>query len=155
MKKGGVSESTIITGPSKSVLVYVLHSLEYILGLARFRVFVSKLKKCAIFGTSRPFAVLFSHSFFTFKWQFNWFSYFTGLSQKLSKNITDILFLCRFISLLIKNSKWKWNQLSNFNTSAVAKHWPSHAEVKKNVERKKHLNKSLNFLGNSKTSAAG
>ena len=44
MKKGGGSESTIIIGPSKSVLVYALHSLEYVLGLARFRVFVPKLK---------------------------------------------------------------------------------------------------------------
>ena len=43
MKKGGGSESTIIVGPSKSVLVYALHSLEYVLGLARFRVFVAKL----------------------------------------------------------------------------------------------------------------
>ena len=30
MKKGGGSESTIIVGPSKSVLVYALHSLEYV-----------------------------------------------------------------------------------------------------------------------------
>ena len=43
MKKGGGSESTIIIGPSKSVLVYALHSLEYVLGLARFREFVPKL----------------------------------------------------------------------------------------------------------------
>ena len=43
MKKGGASQSTIIIGPSKSVLVYALHSLEYVLGLAQFRVFVSKL----------------------------------------------------------------------------------------------------------------
>ena len=43
MKKGDGSKSTIIIGPSKSVLVYVLHSLEYVLGLARFRVFVPKL----------------------------------------------------------------------------------------------------------------
>ena len=43
MKKGDGSESTIIVGPSKSVLVYALHSLEYVLGLARFRVFVPKL----------------------------------------------------------------------------------------------------------------
>ena len=43
MKKGGGSVSTIIVGPSKSVLVYALHSLEYVLGLARFRVFVPKL----------------------------------------------------------------------------------------------------------------
>ena len=43
MKKGGGSESTIIVGPSKSVLVYALHSLEYVLGLGRFRVFVPKL----------------------------------------------------------------------------------------------------------------
>ena len=28
MKKGGGSESAIIVGPSKSVLVYALHSLE-------------------------------------------------------------------------------------------------------------------------------
>ena len=42
MKKGG-SASTIIIGPSKSVLVYALHSIEYVLGLARFRVFVPKL----------------------------------------------------------------------------------------------------------------
>ena len=34
MKKGGGSES---------VLVYALHSLENVLGLARFRVFVPKL----------------------------------------------------------------------------------------------------------------
>ena len=40
MKKGGGSVSTIIIGPSKSALVYALHSLEYVLGLARFRVFV-------------------------------------------------------------------------------------------------------------------
>ena len=43
MKKGGSSESTTIIGPSNSVLVYALHSLEYVLGLARFRVFVPKL----------------------------------------------------------------------------------------------------------------
>ena len=43
MKKGGGSESTIIIGPSKSVLVYALHSLEYVLGVARFREFVPKL----------------------------------------------------------------------------------------------------------------
>ena len=30
-------------GPSKYVLVYALHSLENVLGLTRFRVFVSKL----------------------------------------------------------------------------------------------------------------
>ena len=43
MKKGGGSECTIIVGPYKSVLLYALHSLEYVLGLARFRVFVLKL----------------------------------------------------------------------------------------------------------------
>ena len=43
MKNGGGSESTVIIGPSKSVLVYALHSLEYVLGLARFQVFVPKL----------------------------------------------------------------------------------------------------------------
>ena len=43
MKKAGVSESTVIIGPSKSVLVYALHSLENILGLARFRVFVPNI----------------------------------------------------------------------------------------------------------------
>ena len=36
MKKGGGSKSTIIIGPSKSVLVYALHSLEYVLGLRDF-----------------------------------------------------------------------------------------------------------------------
>ena len=41
MKKGGGSESTIIVGPSKSVLVYALHSLEY--GLTRFRVLVPNI----------------------------------------------------------------------------------------------------------------
>ena len=43
MKKGGGSESTIIVGPSKSVLVYALHSFEYVLGFARFQVLVPKL----------------------------------------------------------------------------------------------------------------
>ena len=43
MKKSGGSESTIIIGPSKSVPVYALHSLEDVLGLDRFRVFVPKL----------------------------------------------------------------------------------------------------------------
>ena len=43
MKKGSGSKSTIIIGPSNSVLVYALHSLEYVLGLARFRLFVPKL----------------------------------------------------------------------------------------------------------------
>ena len=43
MKKGGGSKSTITIRPSKSVLVYALHSLEYVLGLARFRVFVPNL----------------------------------------------------------------------------------------------------------------
>ena len=42
MKQGGGSQSTIIIGPSKSVLVYALHSLEYVLGFVRFRVFVPK-----------------------------------------------------------------------------------------------------------------
>ena len=43
MKKGGGSESTILIGPSKSVLVKALHSLENVLGLARFREFVPKI----------------------------------------------------------------------------------------------------------------
>ena len=43
MKKGGGSDSTIVIGLSKSVLGYALHSLEYVVGLARFRVFVPKL----------------------------------------------------------------------------------------------------------------
>ena len=43
MKKGGGSASTIIIGSSKFVLVYALHSLEYVLGLARFRVFVPNI----------------------------------------------------------------------------------------------------------------
>ena len=44
MKKGGGSESTtIIRGASKSVLVYALYSLENVLGLSRFRVFVPNL----------------------------------------------------------------------------------------------------------------
>ena len=34
---------TIIIGQSKSVLVCALHSLEYVLGLARFRVFVPNI----------------------------------------------------------------------------------------------------------------
>ena len=42
-EKGGGSDSTIIIVPSKSVLVYAFHSLEYVLDLARFRVFVPKL----------------------------------------------------------------------------------------------------------------
>ena len=41
--KGGGSESTIIVGPSNFVLVYALHSLEYVLGFVRFHVFVPKL----------------------------------------------------------------------------------------------------------------
>ena len=43
MKTGDGSASTIIIGPSKSVLVYAPYSLENVLGLARFRVFVPKL----------------------------------------------------------------------------------------------------------------
>ena len=43
MKKGSGSASAIIIGPSKSVLVYALHSLEYVLGLARFRVFAPNI----------------------------------------------------------------------------------------------------------------
>ena len=43
MKMGGGLESTIIIGPSKYVLVYALHRLEYVLSLARFRVFMPKL----------------------------------------------------------------------------------------------------------------
>ena len=43
MKKGAGSASTIIIGSSKSVLVYEFHNLEYVLGLARFQVFVLKL----------------------------------------------------------------------------------------------------------------
>ena len=43
MIKGGGSESTIIIGPSKSVFIYALHNLEYVLRLARFWVFVPKL----------------------------------------------------------------------------------------------------------------
>ena len=49
MKNG--SESTIIIGQSKSVLVYALHSLEYVLGLARFRVFVPKLLYIHFYST--------------------------------------------------------------------------------------------------------
>ena len=52
------SESTIIIGPCKSVLVYALHSLEYVLGLARFRVFVPKLLLLLLwqFGTPELFS---------------------------------------------------------------------------------------------------
>ena len=53
MKKGGGSASTIIIAPSKSVLVYALHSLEYVLGLARFRVFVPNMYVC-IFKIKKP-----------------------------------------------------------------------------------------------------
>ena len=45
MKKDGGSESTIIVGPSKSVLVYAIHSLEYVLGLARFSGVRAKLTR--------------------------------------------------------------------------------------------------------------
>ena len=58
MKKGGGSESTIIIGPSKSVLVYALPSLEYVLRLARFRVFVPNYiyyKNCVWKHTSRRY----------------------------------------------------------------------------------------------------
>ena len=62
MKKGGGSESTIFIGPSKSVLVYALHSLEYVLGLARFRVFVANIYIYIIlnikFGVNRMFHVV-------------------------------------------------------------------------------------------------
>ena len=39
MNKAGGSDSTIIIAPTKSVLVYALHSLEYVLGLARFIIY--------------------------------------------------------------------------------------------------------------------
>ena len=62
MKKGGGSESTIIVGPSKSVLVYALHSLQYVLGLARFRVFVPNLLLFLfIFGPVLLFNLTFLH----------------------------------------------------------------------------------------------
>ena len=56
MKKDGGSESTIIIGPSKSVLVYALHSLENVLYLARFRVFVPNMYVCMyVHGTQGIF----------------------------------------------------------------------------------------------------
>ena len=57
MKKGGGSESTIIIRPSKSVLVYTLHSLEYVLGLARFRIFVPKLLYSISIQYTKEFAI--------------------------------------------------------------------------------------------------
>ena len=55
MKKDGGSESTIIIGPSKSVLVY---SFENVLFLARFRVFVPKLLYYIIIKASAFFSSL-------------------------------------------------------------------------------------------------
>ena len=52
MKRGGGSESTITIGPSKSVLVYALHSLENVLGLARFRVFVPNINTICMYTCS-------------------------------------------------------------------------------------------------------
>ena len=54
MKKGGGSGSTIIVGPSNSVLVYALLSLKYVLGLARFQVFVPKLYYYIILSSKTP-----------------------------------------------------------------------------------------------------
>ena len=42
MKKSGGSVSTIIIGPSKSVLIYALHSLENVLGLVLYIKDISK-----------------------------------------------------------------------------------------------------------------
>ena len=44
MKNGGGTKSTIIIGPSKSVLVYAFHSLEYVLGLLDVHVKFKNLK---------------------------------------------------------------------------------------------------------------
>ena len=51
MKKGGGSKSTIIIGPSKSVLVYALHSLEYILGLVKSEYVVLLVFRNLIFSS--------------------------------------------------------------------------------------------------------
>ena len=74
MKKAGGSESTIIVGPSKSVLVYALHGLEYVLGLGRFRVFGPKLllfNNLLTLNTKKCDAVSFTRSnsqnFFEYK----------------------------------------------------------------------------------------
>ena len=59
MKKDGASESTIIIAASKSVLVYAIHSLEYVLGLARFRVFVPKIIIIDVFINKLNFLFVF------------------------------------------------------------------------------------------------
>ena len=50
MKKCGGSVSTIIVGPFKSVLVNALHSLENVLGLARFRALVPNIIYKTVFA---------------------------------------------------------------------------------------------------------
>ena len=71
MKKGGGSESTIIIGPTKSVLVYALHSLEYVLGLAQFRVFVPNIYKWFKITASRTtvFDITKVVDILLFKWR--------------------------------------------------------------------------------------
>ena len=61
MNKAGGSDSTIIIAPTKSVLVYALHSLEYVLGLAQFRVFVPNIYNelaAQLMSTSQTFKTL-------------------------------------------------------------------------------------------------
>ena len=57
MKKGGGSESTIIIGPSKCVLVYALHSLEYVLGVPCP---ISGIRAKIIYYTNRIIAFVFA-----------------------------------------------------------------------------------------------
>ena len=66
MRNGGGSESTIIIGPSKSVLFYALHSLECVLGLARFRVFVPKIYIISLFN-NKDLITKISTEFTTFE----------------------------------------------------------------------------------------
>ena len=68
MKKGGGSEPIIIIGPSKSVLVYALHCLEYVLGLARFQLFVPKLYYIILYISSAIFVQTDEH------WTFSYFT---------------------------------------------------------------------------------
>ena len=106
MKKGGGSESTIIIGPSKSVLVYALHNLENVLGLTRFRLFVPKLLLYYVFLLNNNLKLSRKYKKISTLFKelcFSWFVFWFSLKKNIS-NIKVNFAILMFLHLLVGNS---------------------------------------------------
>ena len=138
MKKGGGSESTISIGPSKSVLVYALHSLEYVQGLARFRVFVPNL--LLMFRSKEILSrnPTFSQKMLTNEclWQANKAAIHQRVNPKHTNNVMSFPTFCNFHTFL---TRWSNKIATSNDRNELAQLKLEHKEQLSASERNKAI----------------